>query len=310
MNESECLSKMVAPGQRRPGIWRGGVLQVLVASACPRHCTHCTQASNTRIAPGFMPPELYNQAVRSLLDYFGVVGMHGGEPSLHPEFETLCHILAQHIPFEQRGIWTARAYGKAKIMREVFNPVVSNINVHQDRAAYDEFKADWPECRPIGLESDSRHSPPFVSMVDLEIPEADRWERISRCPINRSWSAIIALTRWGLRAFFCEMAAAQTLLGQHLPDYPDTGLPVEPGWWRKPMDDFAEQVRWHCHRCGIPLNGHGGLANDPSAAEQVTISYADLVIPKRSARLVELVTSVEQLGRPVDKATEYLEGLP
>ena len=260
MTEQECLERMVAPGTRRPGKYREGVIQVWVTRACDQSCFGCTQGSNLGGKPEFITVEQFEQAVISLRGYFGVVGTFGGNPAMHPKFDELCLVLQRHVPFEQRGLWCNNPRGWGKWMRETFNPAVSNLNVHLDRAAFEEFKRDWPECNPVGLDRDSRHSPPFVAMKDVvkkpcencngncwvdhcddgfcgdQIPcpkcngtgsimdESRIWELISGCDINQHWSAMIGVFRGGLRAWFCEVAGAQAMLHQDEPDYPDTGL--------------------------------------------------------------------------------------
>ena len=39
MNEQECLERMVAPGTRRPGKYREGVVQVWITRACDQENT-------------------------------------------------------------------------------------------------------------------------------------------------------------------------------------------------------------------------------------------------------------------------------
>jgi hypothetical protein len=261
MDETTALSKMVAPGTRRPGKYREGVIQILVTRACNLSCYACTQGSNLGGKVEFMSPEHFEQAVLSLRGYYGVYGLFGGNPAMSPHFEDYCRILIKHVPKEQRGIWSNHPKGKGKIMRQTFDPSVSNINVHLDREAYNEFRRDWPESRPFGLDKDSRHSPPFVAMKDvlkMDCPvcngdgdyiddqdsdgedrykdcirckgtgkmydESRAWELISNCTINQHWSALIGVFRGELRAWFCEIAGAQSMLHQHEPDYPDTGL--------------------------------------------------------------------------------------
>src|SRR5690606_15655154 len=102
--------------------------------------------------------------------------------------------------------------------------------------------------------------------------------------INQLWSAMLcSIPGKGLRAFFCEVAGAQAMLHAHDPSWPDTGMTIpcelcggsgeieaykgEPSqgttlvrcdacdglpWWRQGMNRFAEQVEYHCHRCGVP----------------------------------------------------------
>jgi hypothetical protein len=253
---------MIAPGQIRPSKpYRGGVIQVHVTRACDKACFNCTQLSNLRGPYTFMTVSQFEQAVLSLKGYFGVVGMFGGNPATHPEFSALCEIMRRHVLFEQRGLWSNNPINleNAKAMRETFNPVVSNLNVHLDRKAFDLFKEGWPESLPFGLEQDSRHSPPWVAMKDVvkkncptcvgrghvayeddcgageqscglclgsgKVSDDSRiWELISNCDINQHWSAMIGVFRGELRAYFCEVAGAQAMIHQDEPGYQDTGL--------------------------------------------------------------------------------------
>lgn len=278
MNEQECISKMIAPGTRRPGKYREGVIQIWVTRHCDKSCYGCTQGSNLRynmvtqanFTDGrepikfqqFITPEQFEQAVISLKGYYGVVGVFGGNPAIHPNFEELCNIIKKHIPFEQRGIWSNNpiTITNARLMKETFNPAVSNLNVHLDPIAYQLFREGWPQSHPVGLHEDSRHSPPYVAMRDVvlencsyclgtgkdpvtdlaltndnctvckgtgKISDDDKiWELISNCDINKHWSAMIGVFRGELRAWFCEIAGAQAMLHQHEPDYPDTGTPI------------------------------------------------------------------------------------
>ncbi len=308
MTEQEALTKMVAPGTPRPSIWRKGVLQVHVTRACDKSCFGCTQGSNLGGKPVMIPVDEYEKALDSLQGYFGVVGMFGGNPAMHPQFERLCQILRSKFPKEQCGLWCNHPRGKGAVMRDTFNPAVSNLNVHEDRAAYDEFARDWPECRGVlkGLDTDSRHSPPFVAMLDVVPDEAKRWEMIGNCDINKFWSAMLChVPGKGLRAFFCEIAGAQAMLHADDPAWPDTGLGVTPGWWKKSMSAFADQVRWNCHRCGVPLRRFGQLANG-GEYEEVSATHEGIYKPKKAGRRVELITLGNLGERRLEKATEYI----
>jgi hypothetical protein len=316
-----AIAKMVSPSQRRKGIWRNGVLQIWVTRACDKACFHCTQGSNLGGKPGMISVEHFEQAVASLEcnkkdGYFGVVGMFGGNPAMHPEFDTLVKIIKKHVPFQQRGIWCNNPVGKGKLMRGVFNPEHSNLNVHQDKAAYDEFARDWPECRRFlkGLDEDSRHGPPLVAMQDVIKDEQERWNLISGCDINKYWSAMIGVVRGELRAFFCEIAAAQAMLHQNNPNWmgtgspmPDTGLPVTEGWWRKPIQDFSGQIKLHCHACGIPLKAFGSLANE-GPFEQYSETHSSIMNFKKKDREGMLIENLVQLGeKHLPRATDYIQ---
>lgn len=323
MDESTCLSKMVAPGMRRPYKYREGVIQILLTSSCDKSCWNCTQNSQLRHPFNYMSTENFEKAVLSLQGYFGVYACFGGNPALVPNFEQICEILRKHVPYEQRGIWCNNpiTLEKAQIMRRTFNPSISNLNVHLDQKAYDLFKLGWPECGPVGLHQDSRHSPCFVAMKDLEIPEEERWDLISKCEINQHWSAGIGVFRDELRAWFCEITMAQSILHQYDPDYPDTG--VDPTgefmmfegkglkwvkWWEMPMQYFSNQVRKHCHECSVPLNGYGELAQAKDGTEQVSKLHQLIYKPKNSHRRVELVTSRKQLEEgKIESVVKYIQ---
>jgi hypothetical protein len=196
--------------------------------------------------------------------------------------------------------------GKGAAARKTFNPGVSNLNVHMDKLAWKEFRTDWPEAPVFGLNQDSRHSPPFVAMQDVLPSEEERWKLISNCDINQHWSAMLGVFRGELKAYFCEIAGAQAMLHQHEPDYPDTGMAVTTDWWKKPMQDFAAQVRKHCHECGVPLRGRGALACDENGTEQVSATHADIYKPKRKDRKLQVVSTIEELGSTLGLVTDYL----
>jgi len=290
------IASMVAPYQPRP-VHLGGVLQIWVTRACDKSCFGCTQGSNLGGKPTMITPEQYAETLESLRGYFGVVGMFGGNPAMHPQFDELCRILRESwVPLEQRGIWCNHPRGKIETIAETFYAPHSNLNVHMDADAYREFAEGWPESRVWlkGMDADSRHSQVYVALQDVIPDEEQRWRLIQNCDINRFWSALVGVFRGELRAWFCEIAAAQAMLHQNDPDCPDTGLPVTPGWWRQPIQAYADQIRYHCHRCGVPLRGRGELAMT-GTKEQVSETHRDIYKPKIKGREVEVVTELQQV---------------
>ena len=307
MNFAECLSHMVLPGQRRPGKPRGGVIQIWVTRACDKACFGCTQGSNLKGRCAMITCEHFEQACISLRDYWGTVGVFGGNPALHPQFEQLCAILCKYIPKRQRGLWCNAPMGKASVMRETFDTAISNLNVHLDQQAYDEFKRDWPECRPFGLHDDCRHGPPFVAMQDVIENEEQIWQLVADCDINQHWSAMICEVAGQPRAYFCEIAGAQAILHQEDSAWPDLGLAVEPSWWNKPMLAYQHQVRYYCPRCGVPLRGLGELAQASDGVEQTSRVHQNVFKPKVAGREIEVVDHLEQvLPQTLPRFTNYM----
>jgi organic radical activating enzyme len=287
----------------------GGVMQIWVTRACDKACFGCTQGSNLGGRPGMISVEHFETACASLKDYFGVVGMFGGNPVLHPRFEELCDVLKKYIPFERRGIWCNNPRGKAALLREVFNPEVSNINVHLDLEAAKEFQVDWPESSRFikGIDSDSLHSSPFVSLRDVIDDESKRWKLISNCDVNRYWSAMICVVRNRLVGYFCEIAGAQAMLMGDNEDYPLLGHEVVPGWWNRGIEDFKEQVSFHCHRCGVPLK-HGGDYAINGTFEYASTEYSDIYRPKIGTRKVVFIKSLEDSNyMKLERVTEYIK---
>jgi hypothetical protein len=63
------------------------------------------------------------------------------------------------------------------------------------------------------------------------------------------------------------------------------------------MEDFAHQVRKHCHECGVPMRGYGTLAQsrEDDGIEFVSMSHLSIYKPKRPGRNVAVVTSKHQI---------------
>lgn len=307
---------MKAPGDKRPGAMRDGIIQIHVTRACDQACFHCTQGSNLGGKPVMITPDQFDAACASLQDYWGVVGVFGGNPTMHPQFDELCKIMRSRIPFEQRGLWSNNLRGKGAHARVTFNPRYSNLNMHLSGEAHAEFCRDWPESIPYlkGLDADSVHGSPWVAIKDVIDDEAIRWSMIGRCDINQHWSAMVCVVRGELRAFFCEIAGAMSMLHQDNPDWngtgkpmPDLGLPVTPGWWKLPLAAFRDQVMTCCHNCGIPMRRPGQLAIG-GEQEEFSRTHEFIARPKIRDREVNFV-GVESLARTDRPATEYLAGI-
>lgn len=240
------------------------IIQIEVTNACVHKCSNCTRFCGHHKKPFFMDYDTFCKAVDASIDHPGLLGVMGGEPTLHPQFEEMCKYLYQKIPEEKRV--------KPGILKL---PTDSFIEVRR-KFELDEYEiheyADGP--RPIiqgaGLWTSmtnkylqnfeiiqdvfnfqnlndhtnvSYHQPVLISRKDMGIDDKTWIKLREKCWINQQWSS--SITPKG--CFFCEVAAAMDMLY----DGPG-GLPIEKGWWKRDINDFKEQFRW-CELCGIPL---------------------------------------------------------
>jgi hypothetical protein len=227
------------------------VIQIEITNACPKRCSNCTRFCGHHQEPFFMDFETFKQAVDSMKGFKGIIGIMGGEPTIHPEFEkfvryyrdnigyddfsTACyepssnfinHILANayHTGFSnQRGLWTSvgpKYYEHFELIQDTFGYQL--VNDHSN---------------------ESMHTTLMATRKELGIPD-DKWIKLrDNCWIQNLWSA--SITPKG--AFFCEVAAAMdaTLGGPG-------GWKIEPEWWNRKPADFADQLHW-CEMCSAAL---------------------------------------------------------
>ena len=233
-------------------------IQIEITNACVHECANCTRMVG-HAKPFIMTLEQFQSAVNSLVDFPKMVGVMGGEPLIHPQFEVLCAYLRSRIPRERCGLWTTLPSGKeylAPVIAETFGNVLLNDHTH----------------------GDLYHGPVLVAGKDLGLDEFTQWYCIHHCWIQNSWSA--SITPKG--AFFCEVAAALDLLFQG-----PGGWPVEPGWWKKTPKDYVEQMERSCCHCGAPYKLKA--RKDTDGIDD--ISYSNL------QRLAELKSSKVANGR-------------
>lgn len=300
--------KLTPPSKKRPGIFRNGIIQIVLTRACTLSCHGCTQGSNLAGRPAIITLDDFEQAVASLAGYWGLVACFGGQPTLHPQFPDICRILRAYFPREQRGLWTNALNGHGAVCRETFDERQSNFNLHLSEEAAREFRRDWPEAVPYlkGLDQDSVHGSPWVAVKDVVPDEEERWKLIGACDISKWWSAALGpIPGRGLRAYACEIAYAQAALHADDPDWPDVGIVPTPGWWRQPIEAYEAQINQHCHACGIPLRRPGQFAIGGDH-EEFSETHRYIARPKTRGRPVQIIESIGTVERPDRPATDYL----
>jgi hypothetical protein len=209
-------------------------IQIEITNRCIRECSNCTRLVGHHRSPYFMDLDLVERAIWSLTDFPQMVGIMGGEPLLHPEFERISRMLAAKVPPERCGLWTCLPPGKehhAQVICEVFGHLFLNDHTRDDIL----------------------HAPILVASQEAVPNERDLWCLVDRCWVQNTWSACV--NPHG--AFFCEVAGALSML------LGGDGWEVEPFWWTRAPIHYVDQMERYCKLCGcaLPLKKRYSIEN-------------------------------------------------
>lgn len=232
-------------------------IQIDITNACGNICSNCTRFCGHHEKTFFMDYDFFTKAVDSLDGYEGIVGMIGGEPTLHPEFEKFADYMRekrvdekitlartpiddmQHYiqtemwhPEAKAGLWSSLTNGYYKYFETINDTFKTQLlNDHNNTCM---------------------HQALLMPRKELGIGDEEWIEKRDACWIQNTWSATI--TPKG--AFFCEVAGALDMLF----DGPG-GWPIEKGWWKREPKDFADQLHW-CEICSGCLDVPQRISND------------------------------------------------
>lgn len=250
------------------------IVMIDITNACHHACSNCTRFCGEHPKPFFMEVDFFKKAVDSLVDFPGIVGIIGGEPSLHPHFEEMMDYYALQIPeprpaafigtptsnFKDYGRTVRYMRGRKRGLFSALGPgYYKNFETIQDVFAYQSLNDH---------QSVNMHQAILVTRKELGIPDEEWFELRDNCWIQNIWSATI--TPKG--AFFCEIAASLDMLFNG-----PGGWPVEPGWWKRKPFEFGDQLNW-CESCSVALTMPANSANDE----------CDIVSPVMLERLKEV----------------------
>lgn len=219
-------------------------LQVDVTNVCPRECSNCTRLVG-HTNEWHMEPELFAKCIEAAKEFptsnaashtpYKLVGIIGGEPLCHPEFEKLVEIMEAAVPYDNRGLWTGlgwRTTRYAALIERVFPAHGIHCNDH-----------DTP----------SVHTPVLVAVDDVVFDAHERQSLINNCWLQERWAS--GFTPGG---FFCCEVMGHLAAAFNEPK----GLPIDPGCWQRPLSDFQGLIDKWCHKCGVPLMLKGRLAGE------------------------------------------------
>ncbi|WP_319578632.1 DUF4422 domain-containing protein [uncultured Methanospirillum sp.] len=228
------------------------IIQIEITNACSNRCANCTRFCGHHQKPFFMDLKTFKKAVDSMKGFSGIVGIMGGEPTLHPEFDTFVRYFKEHFGLDESpvNIFSGPESGFIDyICKNKFNIETKNqrglwSSMGHRYYKYFELIQDTFGYQALNDHSfSSLHETLMVTRKELGIPDKEWYLLRDNCWIQSLWSA--SITPKG--AFFCEVAAALDLLF----DGPG-GWPIEPGWWLRDPSNFGDQLRW-CELCSAPL---------------------------------------------------------
>lgn len=233
------------------------IIQIDITNACVHMCSNCTRFCGHHKSNFFMDFETFRQAVDSLEGYEGMVGIIGGEPTIHPDFERFAdyirekrvkeHVAAIRQPIEDMAQYILDNMWHADAKAGLWSSLNSGYYKHFE-VINDTFKTQLLNDH----DNACLHQALLMPRKELGISDEEWIQKRDACWIQNTWSATI--TPKG--AFFCEVAGSLDMLF----DGPG-GWKVEPGWWKRSPEEFGEQLHW-CELCSACLDVPKRISND------------------------------------------------
>lgn len=248
-------------------IWESWFCHIDVTSRCPMSCLYCSRYNRhlRKDQKCDMPLAIIEKSLDSLREWPAKIGIMGGEPILHNQFQEMCSLIQSKFPREKMGLWTSGGPNWAKyepLAQQTFGFIAYN------------------EHNPI-QQAMCRHQRLTVAVKDVVKDTEYMNELIDDCWVQRIWCPTIT-SKGG---FFCEIAAAQDWLW----DGPG-GYEIEQHWWKKAPNQFKDQVDRYCKNCGMCVPMERDLLGD--GVEKMSPSVYKKMCTYRNAN-IEIGKNVE-----------------
>ena len=226
------------------------IIQIDITNACMYKCSNCTRFCGLYKKPFFMNFDTFKKAVDSLKDFKGIVGIMGGEPTLHPEFDKFISYLHsqrpeyRHFFMNKYPVNSFKYYFRKLIYR---NGKRCGLWSSLGDGYYKHFEL-IQDVFPFQVLNDhaskNNHQAILISRKELGINDDTFFKKRDKCWLQNLWSA--SITPKG--AFYCEIAASMDMLF----DGPG-GWDITSDWWKRKPEDFKEQIHW-CENCAMALD--------------------------------------------------------
>lgn len=236
------------------------IIQIDITNACVHRCSNCTRFCGHHRKPFFMSFEDFKNAVDSLDEFPGIVGIIGGEPTLHPDFEKFVDYLRERrvkkrVSMARKPIFDMQKFIQQSNFGDSAKHKKAGLWCSLNLGYYKHFEVindTFEEQLLNDHDSDCMHQALLMPRKDLGIDDETWKKKRNACWIQNHWSATI--TPKG--AFFCEVAGALDMLFQG-----EGGWKVEPGWWKRGPEEFGNQLKW-CELCSACLDVPQRVSND------------------------------------------------
>ena len=219
-------------------IYKAWFCHIEVTNFCKKSCIYCSRWTRhlrddqyfymTLPEIDFALEILMPKQRKSATTWPNRIGIMGGEPTLHPEFEKICELLLKRGPKERYGLWT---YGGKH-----FDEYRSLIDRTFGMLAYNEHNEKQLQT--------CKHQPATVAIGEVIKDDALRERLIDNCWVQLNWCPSIAQSK----AHFCEVAYGIDRLFEL-----DSGWELDYNWFLKDPGEFDDQVNACCHLCGMAV---------------------------------------------------------
>ena len=234
------------------------IIQIDITNACPHMCSNCTRFCGHHAKPFFMSFDTFKRAVDSLQEFPNMVGVIGGEPTVHPEFEKFADYLRKSrvgggiIPVMRKPVpamldFILTRLGSLHNKLGLWSSLNKTYYKHFE-TIHDTFPSQFLNDH----DNACLHQALLMPRKELGISDEEWIQKRDACWIQNTWSATI--TPKG--AFFCEVAGSLDMLF----DGPG-GWEVDSDWWKRTPEEFGEQLEW-CELCSGCLDVPKRISND------------------------------------------------